>query len=249
MPVLLFFVALVLAAMTSGSASPVLLRDGFNRPDGLITNEYAYWNASKPAARSTIWQVTSGSLFARRGHLWTGVPDDRRPNVRSSNGTGSTVFRATTRRADLQNVTVSFRLYNAGLRPSARVPAANWNGVHLFLRHQSEFALYAISINRRDNNVVVKKKVPGGPSNDGAYYTLATASYPVPYGRWQQVTARAVNTSDGAVTISLGVNGRRLLRATDAGRGGAPLTGPGRIGIRGDNCEFLLDDLVVARAS
>jgi hypothetical protein len=249
MPVLSFFLALVLAATTTSSASPVLIRDGSHRRDGLITNEYAYWNSSKPAARSTVWQVTSGSLFGRNGHLWTGVPDDRRPNARSSAGTGSTVFRATTRRADLGNVTVSFKLYNAGLRPSARVPAASWNGVHLFLRHQSEFALYVVSINRRDNKVVLKKKVPGGPSNDGTYHTLGVANYPVPYRRWQRVTARTINASDGSVAITLALNGHRLLYARDSGRGGEAFTAPGRIGIRGDNCEFMLADLVVARSS
>src|SRR5918992_4332556 len=100
MPVLLFFLALVVGATTSGSTSPVLFQDRFGHPRGLITNEYAYWNSSKPAVRSKAWRVTSGSLFAKRGHAWTGAPDDRRPNAASTNGTGSNVFRATTRRAD-----------------------------------------------------------------------------------------------------------------------------------------------------
>jgi hypothetical protein len=247
-PIPSFVLVLLIAATMSSSSSSVLLRDQFDRPNGLITNEYAYWNSSKPAVRSTVWRVSSGSLFARNGHAWTGAPDDRRPNSDSSTGTGSTVFRATTRRDDLQNVMVAFKLFNAGLRPSVRAPTANWNGVHLLLRHQSEFALYAVSVNRRDNRVAIKKKVPGGPSNDGTYYTLAAGTYAVPYGRWQSVTARTINTSEGFVTITLDVNGRRLLQTTDLGRrGGAPITAPGRIGIRGDNCEFMLDDLVVTK--
>src|SRR5438552_2313443 len=42
----------------------VLWQDRFDGPDGLITNEYAYWNFADPAAaRSPGWDVTSGSLF------------------------------------------------------------------------------------------------------------------------------------------------------------------------------------------
>src|SRR4051794_34420913 len=38
--------------------------DNFNYPNGLITNEYAYWNPSDPrAVQSPLWEMTSGSLF------------------------------------------------------------------------------------------------------------------------------------------------------------------------------------------
>jgi hypothetical protein len=88
--------------------SSVLLEDAFNRSDGLITNEYAYWSRS---ARDTIvsktWRVTSGSFFVRSGTGWTGIPDAVRPNAASSNGADSAVFRLTTQRRDFDNVAVT----------------------------------------------------------------------------------------------------------------------------------------------
>src|ERR1043166_249924 len=45
----------------------------------LVTNEYAYYNPTASGARSSQWVMTSGSLFARDGAGWSGVPDDRPP--------------------------------------------------------------------------------------------------------------------------------------------------------------------------
>jgi hypothetical protein len=50
-------------AATTGT---VLFQDHFDRPDGLITNEYAYWNPThSDAVISPDWEMTSGSPFAR----------------------------------------------------------------------------------------------------------------------------------------------------------------------------------------
>jgi hypothetical protein len=43
------------------------------------------------------------------------------------------------------------------------------------LRYRSEQSLYYPSVNRRDGQVVVKKKCAGGPFNGGTYDTLADA--------------------------------------------------------------------------
>jgi hypothetical protein len=247
MPVQVIALMLMVSTAVSGSGSPVLVRDRFDRPNGLITNEYAYHHPDKPAVRSHVWQVTSGSFFARNRAGWTGVPDDRRPDANSSTGTGSAVFRLVTRRADLKDVAFSFKLVNAGLRPSRRASDAAWTGVHAFLRYQNERWLYVVSVNRRDDTVTIKKKVPGGPSNGGTYYTLAAGDYRVPYGRRQNVSTTIRTTARGWVAITLEVDGRRLLQATDAGRGGRPITAAGRVGIRGDGCEFLVDDVVATR--
>ena len=247
MPVQVIALILMVSTAVSGSGSPVLVRDHFDRPNGLITNEYAYHNPKKPAVRSDVWQVTSGSFFARNRAGWTGVPDDRRPNVNSSTGTGSAVFRLISRRADLTDVTFTFRLVNLRLRPSTRAGDAAWTGVHVFLRYQNEHSLYVVSVNRRDNTITIKKKVPGGPSNGGTYHTLAAGDYRVPYGRRQNVATTIRTTARGWVAITLEVDGRRLLQATDAGRGGRPITAGGRVGIRGDACEFLVDDVLATR--
>lgn len=235
------------------SATPIsgsLFSDSFSQyPDGLITNEYAFWNPTGSGAKvSSKWELTSGSLFAQNGSGWTGVPDGGiAPNALSTNANNSAIFRLTTKQANFRDVAVTFDLLNQGLTSTSVTPAVAWDGVHVFLRYQSEQSLYYASINRRDNTVVVKKKVPGGPSNGGTYYTLAsTGSYAVPYNAWQNVKATIKNNSDGSVTIQLFAGGKLLLTANDNGVGGAPITGYGKVGIRGDNTNFKFKNFLVS---
>jgi hypothetical protein len=235
---------------TTASAAPapprVLFVDHFAGPDGLVTNEYAHWNwTHRDAVISPAWDMTSGSLLRHHGDAWTGVPDATTPDARSLLHTDSAVFRVTTRRADFGDVTVSMRLRNIRLTSTPRTPRTDWDGVHLFLRYQSEQYLYYASVNRRDGTVAIKKKVPGGPSNGGTYYTLATGRNPVAYGAWQSVQARVVNNRDGSVTIALWDNGRLLTTATDRGVHGVPIRQAGRVGVRADNAEVELDDFTV----
>ena len=224
-----------------------LLNEAFPYADGVITNEYAYWNPSSPSARiNSVWELTSGSLFASSGRGWTGVPDDTNPNADSSTSNGSAVFRATTRRSDFQNVAVEFRLLNQGMVSTGSTPAVAWDGCHVFLRYQSQYHLYYASINRRDNRVIIKKKVPGGPSNNGTYYDLTSQRvYNVPYNSWQQVKATISTNSNGSVTIALYAGGQLLITATDFGTGGPPILNPGRVGVRGDNANLMFDDFTV----
>lgn len=223
-----------------------LLLDRFDRPDGLITNEYAYRHPGEPGAvRSATWELTSGSLFARGGVAWSGIPDGDRPDASSLLANNSAVLRARTHRDDLGDTAIGFRLRNLGLRTTAETPAQSYDGVHAWTRYVSEESLYAVTINRRDDLAVIKKKVPGGPSNGGTYHTLASAPYAVPYGAWQAVRITTRNNADGSVTIALFTDGVERLRATDQGQGGPPITAPGRVGVRGDNCELELDDFEV----
>src|SRR5262245_4308360 len=84
--------------LTAYTAPNVLFRDEFTRLDGIITNEYAHWNPTHgDAAISSAWEMTNGSLFAKSRTGWTGVPDVLVPDARSVWGTGSAVFRLTTR--------------------------------------------------------------------------------------------------------------------------------------------------------
>jgi hypothetical protein len=59
------------------------------------------------------------------------------------------------------------------------------------------------------------------------------------------VKATAKNNSDGSVTISLYSEGTLLVTATDNGLGGPPIRAPGKLGLRGDNCNFNFDDFTV----
>jgi hypothetical protein len=178
---------------------------------------------------SGSWHVTSGQWTATGGRAFS----------------NSGVFRADTRRTDFGNVDVTFSLVNNGLTTGS---GESWHGVHMFLRRQSEFHTYYLSINRRDGRSIIKKKVPGGSSNGGTYYDLASASFPVPYGSTQRVMGRAVNNSDGSVTVSLWVNGRLLMSATDRGTGGPPIRNAGGTGVRGDFTAFYTDDFTVTPA-
>jgi hypothetical protein len=213
----------------------------------LVTNDFAYFNPrNAKAAQSSHWIVTSGSLFARHGAGWTGIPDSATPNARSSNGTGSATFRAVTRPRGFRNVAVSFDLMTEWFVTTRRTPAHSWDGVHIFLHYRSQHSLYALAVNRRDGVVLVKKKRPGGPANGGTYYTIGReVKYLAPIGRWQHVLAVITSGANGTVTISLYIDGRQLLSRTDTGIGGEPLTAPGAVGIRGDNTEFQFTNFCV----
>lgn len=225
--------------------STTVLSQSFTRPDGLITNEYAFWNPqATDAATDPVWVVTSGSLFVRNGAAWSGRPDDIAPNATSSNGTDSAILRAITRRRDLTDVTVSLRLRHDSFVTTPSTPATGWDGEHLFLRYVDETSLYSVSFDRRDGSTAIKKKVPGGTSNGGTYYTLASGTDSFVAGSFHDLRATIRAISNGSVTIGLWVDGTLVLSAIDAGVGGPPIPSGG-IGIRGDNAEFTFDDLVV----
>ncbi len=232
---------------TSTSTPPLepLLLDTFTRSDGLVTNEFAYWNPTSPLRiADSKWILQSGSLFARSGVGWTGVPDDVDPNATSSNGTNSATFRAVTTRDDFTNVVVSFKVRHERFVTTGSTPAVDWDGEHVLLRHPSQYALYYASFNRRDGTTAIKKKVADGPSNSGVYYTLDTRYAPMSAGVWHDVRASIVDRTDGTVFIQLWVDGILVGSAVDNGIGG-PIIRTGQVGIRGDNTEFEFDDFRV----
>lgn len=237
------------AAFSQGKrGGKTLFFDDFNYSDGLLTNEYAHRHPEDLLAkRSPLWEMTSGSLFAKNNEGWTGVPDGGDTKRFSDKATNSAVFRMVTKQADFENVLVEFELCNEGLAFSSKTPKVAWDGVHIFLRYQSQYCLYYASVNRRDNMVIIKKKVPGGVSNGGTYYNLSNYnSYPVPYGKWQHVGASVRNNGDGSVTIELYAGGKLIAVATDSGKGGEPIRSPGKVGIRGDNAELSFKDFKVS---
>jgi len=213
----------------------------------LVSNEFAHFNPhDRRAVRSAVWDVTSGSLFRWGDAFGAGPPDDRSPDARSRNGTGSAVFRAV-RDGAMTDGTVTFSLRNDGLVSTPRTPAVAFDGVHVFLRYQSQEELYVVSVNRRDDSVAIKKKLPGGDANGGHYSTLAQAYAAVRYHEWVPYEVSIVTTDDGAVHIELASGTRVLLRAVDHGQAGAPILAAGRVGLRGDNCRFTLERFAVHR--
>ncbi|WP_229716287.1 hypothetical protein [Mangrovihabitans endophyticus] len=219
--------------------------------DGLITNEYAYWNPTKSdRVESPVWEMTSGSLFARNGAGYTGKLDGDSPDALSLRRTGSAVFRLNSRDHSFGDVAVSMDLNITGMTTTSRTPAVDWDGVHLFLRYQSQYELYYASVARRDGHVVLKKKCLGGPSNGGSYYALPgseTSGRAFPTKSWHQIGATIRTNADGSVTITLVRDGRTIAKSTDTGIGCAPITAPGATGIRGDNTEFDFRNFAVTK--
>jgi hypothetical protein len=246
---LVIVVAIVVAQVIRIMNRP-LLADDFDQPNGLITNEFAAYNPHDPAAvQSPAWIATSGSLFARDGTGWTGVPDTGTPGPRSLHVTDSAVFRIVTKNNNLRDVSVSFSLFVQHFMPGQGGPMPSFQGVHVFVRYQNPDLLYVVSVDRRDGVITIKKKVPGGPSAGGTYYTLAEGHGKAAVRRWEQVTTSAVNNGEGGVDIKVWLDGHFRLSAVDNGVGDAPpITHAGRVGLRGDYTEFRFDDFTVTGA-
>jgi hypothetical protein len=218
-----------------------------DRADGprLVTNEFAYWNPDAPAARDDHWEVTGGSLFAYDDLLWSGRPDTSPPDQDSAPHTGSSVFRALVGTPRSGPVIATLDLRVADLPAYSDSPANDWDGLHVFIRYQDEASLYYVSVLRRDGAIVVKKKVPDGPSNDGTYHTLAErADAGATVGTWHHVRITVTDDSTGFARITVEIDGEPALDAVDDGVGGPPIRF-GRTGLRGDNAEFFIRNFAI----
>jgi phage replication-related protein YjqB (UPF0714/DUF867 family) len=248
------------------SSSNTLFQDSFTGTDGLITNEYVHGNSD--GILSPDWDVTSGSLFRQSNTAWTGAPDSLAPNKYSSDHTGSDVFRLNTIRSFAGNIKVSLALKNNSEIHDANCSVNDtcWHGVHVWLRHLTQYDLYAISLNRADNKVVIKRKVPCGNENHGFYKDLTSAvTHAWSVGTWQHYSVTIQTNSNGSVTINVYDDdidpNTPFLQATDAGGtnpswttgcatpGSYPtaqypsITAAGSVGVRGDFDSFNFDDV------
>jgi hypothetical protein len=225
--VLLFACA---CACAHAGADCTAIVDDFSGPDGLITAE------GQPIAPGEPWQMTSGSLFRDDGTGWSGVPDD---------ATGSAVFRMVSVERDFNDVDVSVTLRVDDMVTTERTPAQDYDGAHIWVRYESDRELYAVSVDRRDGTMIIKKKCPGGTDNGGTYYDLndSAPGAPIPFGQWQQVMVGVHDQPDGSVKITANRDGLSM-EAIDTGVGCAPLRGGG-VGIRGDNAELRFAKIVV----
>jgi phage replication-related protein YjqB (UPF0714/DUF867 family) len=257
------------------SSSHTLFQDGFNGADGLITNEYAHWNSD--GILSPDWDMTSGTLFRQGNTAWTGAPDSAAPNKFSSDHTNSDAFRLNTRRSFAGNIKVSLALRNNSDIHDSNCGGTNdtcWHGVHIWLRHLTQYDLYYVSLNRADNKVVIKRKVPCGTENGGTYFVLKQNGIPAivtrawSAGVWQHFSATIQTNSNGSVTIKVYDDdsdpNTPFLQATDGGGTNTgwssvcgtpgsyptsqypPLTAAGSVGVRGDFDNFNVDDMRVS---
>src|SRR5262249_51748871 len=117
---------------------------------------------------------------------------------------------------------------------------------YIWLRYKSEYSLYKLGAVRRDGGASIYKKCPGGPTDGGTYYPLLELpGYPVSSNAWTRISASAVDNADGTVTISLSRDNVLIGQAVDNGIGCPAITGPGAVGVRGDNLDFRLTSLTV----
>lgn len=233
-------VCVPLAGCRSATAQPNRIDDHFSGPDGLIAAEH------HPAVDDSLWSMTSGSLFRVDGQGWSGRPDAGGP----PGTTGSAVFRMISTDRSFGDVVVDVGLRIDELVQTERTPSRDYDGVHVWVRYRSEKELYAVSMDRRDGSLVIKKKCAGGTDNGGTYYDLMAPVHDasIPLGQWENVTVTVRDHTDGSVSIDSTRDGFTI-KAVDSGVGCAPLTGDGRVGIRGDNADFRLSSIVVADAA
>lgn len=212
-------------------------------PVKLITNEFAYFNPNDSnAVKSSLYEMTSGSVFEKNGKMWTGKIDNIAPNATSSNGTNSAVFRMTTKKSDYKDIKVSLNLEPLGFTTTPTTPAVAWDGAHIFLRYVSQYSLYYASVCRRDGKIVIKKKVPGGPSNNGTYHTISP-EITAPLTKLLTATIKTLPNQTVQIQI-LNPEGTVLVTAIDSGVGGPPILA-GKTGLRLDNLEASFDFTVV----
>jgi hypothetical protein len=227
-----------------------LFSDSFTGANGVITNHYAFWSPDdKTAFRSPNWEMESGCALRQDNTLWSGVPTANEPNKDCSNGSGSEVFRFWTKRTDFGNVAVSMRLRNNGYAVGSQ-GERSWDGVKIWLRRQGasgSHGLYTVEVNRRQGNIMIQKKC----ANSDTYHILEQArpeGAAASVGSWEDVGGSVQNQSDGTVKLTMVRHGKTVLEAFDEGVGCAPITSPGRVGVRGDSTNFNVDDFRVVPA-
>jgi hypothetical protein len=230
--------------------SDALLFDSFTGVDGVITNHYAFWHPDDATAfRSEVWEMESGCALRQDNMLWSGVPTSNIPNKDCSNGSGSETFRLWTKRS-FGDVSVTFSLRNNGYAAGSQ-GERSWDGVKIWLRRQGgtgSVGLYTAEVNRRQGNIMVQKKCGGSTE----YHILAQArpeGSDAAFGEWEKVGGSVRNMPDGSVRLELVRHGQTVLEAVDTGVGCAPITGDGRVGIRGDSTNFNADDFLVVPAA
>lgn len=204
------------------------MRLPFEVKSGIIASEFG--------VKSDVWEMTSGTLYLADNGGSTGVPDAQN---------NSAVFRMVSKKADFGDVSVSLKLMNQGLTAgNTKTPAVDWDGVHVFLRYLSPYNLYYASVNRRDGKIIFKKKIPGGPSNQGTYYEIGKlGTYQWQPNVWQDLRAEIKTLEAGKVLLCMCANGKVILSAVDDGSVGGPaIVQPGRVGLRIDNCKAQFRD-------
>jgi hypothetical protein len=243
--------------VTPPKGGTVLFSDPLTGPNRIVTNEYVHWSHPGCPYISPLWDMTSGTLMIKNQAGYTGIPTLEASSIcNSSQQTNSAIFRLNTRGSNFGNIVIStdFETIQHG---GGGAPEHSYDGVHLWARYQSEYALYAITVNRWDGVLAIKKKVPveqaqcNNPSNDGCYYDLTPQVINQKLTQsnvWHHADVTVVDDSNGIPHIKLYLDGNLVLQAEDDNVGGA-VYHTGAAGVRGDNTEFYFKNFIIKSAS
>jgi hypothetical protein len=208
----------------------------FCGPNGLITSE------DHLTAEGLPWEMTSGSLFRSNGTGWSGRPD---PGD-ALGETGSAAFRTVSVDRDFLDVEMSVVLRVDDLAATPRIPAQNFDGAHTWVRYQSDKQFCAVSVDRRDGNIAIKKEMHGRRRQR----RNISRSEPLDGWRPDPVRAMAARRRGGARSAGrIRRDHRPPVRDTNRSRRhrcrlSSP-RGNGGVGIRGDNAELRFAIIVV----
>ena len=157
----------------------LLLSALFSAPVGASAQTLLAEDFSRPAA---AWEAMSGEITRKVGTGWTNSPS----------------LRMLSRRADLKDIAVKFDLIMRGMTPGHSAGAQASDGLHIWLLYKSEASYYEVSVNRRDETILIQKK------QGGELHTLSgPAGFPVQFNSWQEVHAAISDNMYGSVTIAL----------------------------------------------
>jgi len=232
----------------------VLFSDPLNGADRIVTNEYVHWNPKSSCAyTSKIWDMTSGTLLVKNGAGYSGIPTAEASAIcESATKNNSAVFRLNTRQNNFSNAKVSVD-YMAVQHGGANAKQNGYDGIHIWVGYQNEYALYSATIFRWDQTLVIKKKVPladakcSDPSNGGCYYNLSsekTDQTASPSNVWHHADIVYKVDKSGVVTIEMSIDGTVVANGTDSAVHGSAYA-KGAVGIRGDDTEFYFKNFTV----
>lgn len=238
------------------SGPKVLFSDPLNGPDRIVTNEFVHFSpGSNCPYKSAVWDMTSGSLFIKNNAGYSGVPTlEKQSYCDSTDHNNSAIFRLNTKQGNFSDVDVAMD-YMAVAHGGGGAPDNSYDGIHMWVGYQNEYALYAATIFRWDGNLVIKKKVPqaragcSDPANDGCYYNLTgETTHPAitTANVWHHADIVFQANANGTVTITEKIDGNVILQGTDNNVHGPAYTS-GAVGVRGDNTEFYFKDFVVTK--
>lgn len=124
--------------------------------------------------------------------------------------------------------------------PVVSAAAGTDSAVSRAVTRRADFVNVRVSLQLRIAEMVMTARTRAQP--------LAEASHRMPLHTWVPVSVSIVTVAARAVRIELSINGKTILTTTIARGRVDPILAGGRVGLRGDNCQFCFRDFTVTPA-